>query len=88
MIRQQFERGSDKKEAVPERGDDEDADPSGRGSYEGWLDQPDETFQYQEQSEIKSEKKHDLPRRGSYEKRELPRRGSDKIQEQPGRGSG
>ena len=88
MIRQQYERRSDKSEAIPERGGDEDTEPSGRGSNEGWLDQPDETFQYQELSEIKSEKKLDLPRRGSDEKRELPRRGSDKKQEQPGRGSG
>lgn len=97
MIRQQFKRGSDKREQ-PYSGDDEKPEPSGRGS-DGGLEQPDETYQYQELPEKGSEnrqeqprrisdEKQERPRRGSDKKQERPRRESDKRQEQPGRGSG
>jgi len=43
MIRQQYERGSDKRKVQPKRGEDEKPEPSGRGS-DGSSEQPDETY--------------------------------------------
>lgn len=89
MIRQQFERGSDRREELPERRGDEKPEPSGRGGN-GELEQPDEVYYYrnQELTKKESEKRQEPPRRGSDKIRYMPRRGGDKVQDMPRRGSG
>jgi|WetSurMetagenome_2_1015567.scaffolds.fasta_scaffold1034361_2 hypothetical protein len=86
MIRQQIERGRENREEKPERGGEEGRELFWGGSNSG-LEQPDETYHYQELQEEDRGKKKELPRRGSDEEQELPRRGSDKRQDLPRRGS-